>query len=365
MIAREVFPIKNLFSLLVSVVSVLVYSNFQVNEPFSEKFHGKQFSTFHMDYKEEIIEIGMIGDILLHHPLYNYESFLPSFEPIRGELESLDILLANQESLPAGAEFGLSGYPNFSSPAHIIGDLKTIGVDIISMANNHTLDQKEAGVLSAINHMKKYDIPYIGAYESWEDQKKDRILQVKDISVGFLGYTYGMNGYSTPNGKEYLVNEIDGKQISQDIQALKQKVNIVIVSIHWGTEYELEPNEEQKQLAMTMADAGADIIFGHHPHVIQPYEMLTTSSGHETHVFYSLGNFFSGQTFSYTNVGGIAKVSILKKSVNDNQVILSARPSFIATGVLQGNPFGIYPLRDIETQIGLSDWWVQSHVFGE
>ena len=365
MIAREVFPIKNLFSVLVSVVSLLFFSNIQVNEPFNEKFHGKQFSTFHMDYKEEIIEVGMIGDILLHYPLYNYESFLPSFEPIRGELESLDILLANQESIPAGVEFGYSGFPNFSSPTHIIGDLKTVGVDIISMANNHTLDQKEAGVLSAINHMKKYDIPYIGAYESWDDQKTDRILQVKDINFGFLSYTYGMNGYSTPSGKEYLVNQIDPKRISQDIQELKQKVDVVIVSVHWGSEYELEPNEEQKQLAITMADAGADIIFGHHPHVLQKYEMLTTSSGHETHVFYSLGNFFSSQDFSYTNVGGIAKVNILKKTVNDNQTILSVQPSFFATAVVQGNPFSVQPLKDVEAQIGLSDWWVQSHVFGE
>ncbi|QFG00953.1 CapA family protein [Psychrobacillus glaciei] len=365
MIAREVLPMKSLYSLLISVVSVLLYSNLQVNEPFNEKFHGKQFSTFHMDYEEEIIEIGMIGDILLHYPLYNYESFLPSFEPIREELESLDILLANQESISAGTEFGYSGYPNFSSPKHIIGDLKTVGVDMISMANNHTLDQKEAGVLSAINHIKKYDIPYIGAYESWEDQKNDRILQVKDINFGFLGYTYGMNGYSTPNGKEYLVNQIDSERVSEEIRTLKRKVDFVIVSIHWGNEYELDPNDEQKQLALIMADAGADIIFGHHPHVIQPYEMITTNEGSETHVFYSVGNFFSGQTFDYTNIGGIAKVSIMKKMVNGNQATVIGPLSFYATAVLQGDPVSVYPLKDVETLMGQSDCWVQSHVFGK
>ncbi|WP_144513755.1 CapA family protein [Bacillus sp. FJAT-22090] len=77
-----------------------------------------------MDYQEDTIEIGMIGDILLHSPLYKYDSFITSFEPIQEELELVDILLANQESIPAGVKFGLSGYPDFSSPSHIIGDFK-------------------------------------------------------------------------------------------------------------------------------------------------------------------------------------------------------------------------------------------------
>ncbi|TQR20091.1 CapA family protein [Psychrobacillus vulpis] len=307
----------------------------------------------------------MIGDILLHLPLYNYTSFLDSFGPVREELESLDILIANQESIPAGAEFGLSGYPNFASPSHIVGDLKEVGVDLISMANNHTLDQKEAGVLSAINHMKSYNMPYVGAYESLEDRKTDRIIQVDNIDFGFLSYTYGTNSHETPEGKDYLVNLINSKQIAEDIRALKQKVDIVVVSMHWGTEYEIKPNDNQKQLAKMIADAGADIIFGHHPHVIQPYEVITTSSGHQAHVFYSLGNFFSAQKMENTDVGGIGKLEILKKSINGKEVLSIENPSFVSTAVVKGEPFTVNLLVNVEKQIGKTDKWVQQHVFGE
>ncbi|SES40553.1 CapA family protein [Psychrobacillus sp. OK032] len=356
---------KTLISLLVILIGVLFYFNLQIKEPFHEKFHGKHYSTFHIDYREDTIKIGMIGDILLHLPLYNYESFLSSFEPVREELDSLDILLANQESIPAGVQFGLSGYPDFASPSHIVDDLKTVGVDMVSMANNHTLDQEEQGLLAAIEHMKTVDMPYFGAYESLEDLQTDRIFKVDNIDFGFLSYTYGTNGHETPSGKDYLVNRINAEQITKDIRTLQQKVDFVVVSMHWGAEYELEPNDEQKSLANTIAGAGADIIFGHHPHVIQPYEMVTTNSGHRAHVFYSIGNFFSAQKQENTNVGGIAKIEILKKTINGKQVLSIENPSFVATAVMRGEPFTVNLLENVENEIGKSDKWVQQHVFGE
>ena len=345
------------------LVGILLFFNLQITEPFEEKFHGKQFSTFYMEYEEKKIEIGMVGDILLHLPLYNYLNFVPSFEPLQEELESIDFLVANQESVPAGKEFGLSGYPEFSSPAHIIRDLKTVGVDLLSIANNHTLDQQEAGLLAAIQQMKHYEMPYIGAYESFEDLQTDRIFQVKDLTVGFLGYTYSTNGHDTPVGKSYLVNRIDKMRIEKDILDLKLKADIVVVSMHWGTEYERQPNDSQKELANIISQAGADIIFGHHPHVIQPYELITSNSGHKTHVFYSLGNFFSGQKEEYTNIGGIAKVEILVKKINGEKLYTTAQPSFIPTAVIKGKPYTINLLKDVETAVGKQEDTILQHVF--
>lgn len=357
--------IKFLFSFLLLLISVLLYFNFQITGSFQEEFQGKQIPTFYMSYEESRIEIGMIGDILLHYPLYSYDNFLDSFEPVKEELESIDFLLANQESLPAGVEVGLFGYPNFSSPAHIIRDLKSVGVDMISMANNHVLDQEEAGVLAAIQNMKTYDMPYMGAFESIEDVQSDRIFQVDGITLGFLSYTYGTNGHEIPNGKDYLVNLIDVERITKDIHTLKPKVDFVVVSMHWGTEYELEPNHKQRELAQVAADAGADIIFGQHPHVIQPYEVIMSSSGHPTHVFYSLGNFFSAQKFQYTNIGGIAKLEVLKKNINGEQVLTIENPSFVATTVVRGKPFKVHRLKDVESQVGHTDEWVQKHIFDQ
>src|SRR4051794_38541294 len=120
MIGMEVVFIKAFASCLVAAISVMLYFNLQIEEEeptlFNEKFHGKQFSTFYMNYDEEKIEIAMIGDVLLHLPLYNYTSFIPSFSPVQEELKSIDLLIANQESIPAGRIFKVSGYPNFSSP---------------------------------------------------------------------------------------------------------------------------------------------------------------------------------------------------------------------------------------------------------
>ena len=360
---KEEIHIKFIISFLLVLVGTLLFFNLQITETFDEKFHGKQFSTFYMDYNEKKIEIGMIGDILLHLPLYNYVDFVPSFEPVKEELASIDFLVANQESIPAGKAFGLSGYPEFSSPPHIIRDLKTVGVDLLSIANNHTLDQQEAGLLAAIGQMKQYDMPYIGAYESLEDSQRNRVFQVEDVTIGFLSYTYGTNGHDTPAGKDYLVNRMDRSRIEKDILTLKQKADIVVVSMHWGTEYEREPNHSQQELANLIAQAGADIIFGHHPHVIQPYELITTDAGHKTHTFYSLGNFFSGQKEEFTNIGGIAKVEILVKQINGEKVFTTAQPSFIPTAVIKGKPYTINLLKDVETEVGKQKDTILQHVF--
>lgn len=366
MIKVEVVYIKTIVAFLVILISILLYFNLQIEKPihFNEEFHGKQFSTFYMEYEEEKIEIGMIGDVLLHLPLYNYTNFAPSFSPVQQELESIDLLIANQESLPAGRTFGVSGYPKFSSPPHIISDLKDIGVDVLSIANNHSLDQGEEGLLEAIQQMEKVEMPYIGAFKSEVDQQTDRIFKVENISFGLLGYTYGTNSHETPVGKDYLVNRIEETRIIKEIKELKAKVDFVVVSIHWGAEYNLEANDTQKRLARSISDAGANIIFGHHPHVIQPYEQILSGNGHKTHVFYSLGNFFSGQKDEYTNIGGIAKIEVLKKNVNGKQIMTLENPSFISTAVLKGEPYTVNFLKDVESEIGKTNAWVQQHVFG-
>ncbi len=355
---------KIFLSIFTMLASFLSFFSLSETNSFKDEFKGKEVTNFHLVYEEETIEIGMIGDILLHKPLYNYTSYLPSFEPVEKELASLDFLLANQESVPAGVQFGLSGYPNFSSPSHIIRDLKKVGVDLISLANNHTLDQREAGLLSAIQTMEKEEVPYIGAYKSLEDQQTDRIFEVKGVVFGFLNYTYGTNGHVIPEGKEYLVNLIDPDKISKDINALKEKSDVVVVSIHWGAEYELQPNDTQKELAKLISEAGGDIIFGHHPHVIQPYEKITNSIGKETHVFYSLGNFFSGQQFDYTSIGGLAKVEVKLKRVQNKKLLEIHNPSFLATAVVKGKPYKIYPLEKV-TNPAASPEWIQGHVFNQ
>ncbi|MFC5604154.1 CapA family protein [Sporosarcina koreensis] len=307
--------------------------------------------------KSTAITIGMIGDILLHYPLYTYDTYDIPFRSVKNQLTGIDFLLANQESLPGGAEYGLSGYPRFNSPKHIIRDLKANGVDLLSIANNHTMDLSEGGLLKAIHHMKEYGMPYIGAYESAEDREEKRIFDVKGIQIGVLGYTYSLNGLGIPKGKGYLVSLIDRDKMETEIREMKKVADIIVVSIHWGNEYALQPSEYQRELADWLAAQKVDIVFGHHPHVLQPY----TEIG-ETKIFYSLGNFYSAQQFDSTNMGGIAEVEISKVQFAGRSFTYVGDSSFYPTTVIrnENGRFVVVPLERGGAKYDAQ--WVEGHV---
>src|SRR5690606_16862438 len=178
------------------------------------------------------------------------------FQAVKPYLEKPDITFANQESMIGGKELGLSTYPTFNSPFEIGDTLKRVGVDVVSMANNHTLDRGEKAILNAIQHWNKIGMLYVGAYASEEDKAKIRTIEKNGITFSFLAYTYGTNGIPVPKDKPYLVNLIDKEKIEADIQQAKELSDVVVVSLHFGNEYERMPNESQKELAQFIADAG-------------------------------------------------------------------------------------------------------------
>ncbi|MBK3494800.1 CapA family protein [Viridibacillus sp. YIM B01967] len=330
-------------------------SNETVDEKKPEKVEQKAPVT-----KDKKISVAMIGDVLLHEQLLHYKDYSPSFAAVEDDLQSYDFLLANQESMPVGKAFGLSGYPKFASPDYIVRDLKEAGVDFLTVANNHTLDHGEKGVLAALKNIESYGLPYVGAYKSAKDQQKMRIVDVKGIKIGILAYTYGTNGNETPPGKEYLVNRIDLNVIQKDIKEIRPNCDVVIVNMHWGIEYQSKPNAKQKQMAKAISNAGADIIFGNHPHVLQPYENIVANDGRKTHVFYSLGNFFAAQQDKLTYVGGIASLEVVKDAAGTIQV---DSPRLIPTAIIEKN--GVYfveHLKDVEKQAVRSVDWVKDTV---
>ncbi|WP_262173890.1 CapA family protein [Saccharococcus sp. Marseille-Q5394] len=312
-----------------------------------------------LDGKSSDITIGMIGDILLHYPLYTYDNYDLSFSAVKAEMTGTDFLLANQESLPGGVELGLSGYPQFNSPKQIIRDLKANGVDLLSIANNHTLDQQESGLLKAIGHMNEYGMPYIGAYESAEDRGTKRIIDVKGVRIGVLAYTYGLNGAAIPKGKGYLVSLIAKDRMEVEIRELKAEADLTVVSIHWGDEYMLQPSEKQVELAEWLASQGVDIVFGHHPHVLQRYAKIG-----QTEIFYSLGNFYSAQAFDSTNVGGIAKVHLSIIELAGRRFMEVEKSTFHPTAVIrdENEKFIVVPLRDAVGRTGFDEKWVAEQV---
>lgn len=308
-----------------------------------------------MVYSE--ITVGMIGDILLHHPLYTYDNYDASFSAVKDKMTGIDFLIANQESLPGGVELVLSGYPRFNSPKHIIRDLKANGVDLLSIANNHTMDKSERGLLNAINYMNEYGMPYVGAYESIEDRNEMRVFNVKGIRIGVLCYTYGLNGLPVPSGKDYMVSLIDREQMENDIREIRKEADVTVVSIHWGNEYALQPSQYQQELADWLAAQQVDIIFGHHPHVLQPYAEIG-----KTKVFYSLGNFYSAQQFDSTYIGGIAEVTVAKGQYAARSFVEVRNSTFFPTAVVRdkNRRFVVIPLQ--ENVVGLDSQWVEMHV---
>ncbi|MCM3764641.1 CapA family protein [Neobacillus niacini] len=305
------------------------------------------------------ITVAAIGDILIHSPLYrdafngaNYD-FNPMFEQVKPLLQNPDILTANQESLLGGVELGLSGYPKFNSPHQVADALKENGVDIVSTANNHTLDRGEKGIRSETAYFNSIGLPYVGSFTDAADQKTLRIIEKNGIRLAFLSYTYGTNGISVPKGKDYLVNVINRERMAQEIDRAKAEADVVIMSIHWGIEYQRNPTNQQKELANFLANKGVDIIFGSHSHVLQPMEWIQRDDGRKTFVVYSLGNFLSAQTGQYKDIGGIASVDIaLDKSAAATMVELT-NPVFYPTYVTKVNNHYRVVSLEAATTIGL------------
>ncbi|HHW38627.1 MAG TPA: CapA family protein [Bacillales bacterium] len=296
-----------------------------------------------------------IGDILIHGIVYkdvkagDSYNFKPLLADVKPYINSADISFANQETMIGGKEIGLSTYPTFNSPTEVGDALKDAGIDIVSMANNHTLDRGEKAINNAIQHWNTIGMLYTGSYLNEEDQQTIRTLKANGIIFSFLAYTYGTNGIPIPEGKNFLVNLIDIEAMKSDIAKAKAISDAVVVSVHFGNEYQRLPNENQKQLVKELANAGANIILGHHPHVLQPAEWVEREDGQKTFVIYSLGNFLSGQKGIYKEIGGILKLDV-EKTINGNGVNIEIKnPSFLPTIVRKTavSKYTVVPLKNV------------------
>lgn len=285
------------------------------------------------------VSLSAVGDILIHGTVYDSAKtpdgydFDPMFEKVKPYLEQSDITVANSESIIGGSDIGLSSYPSFNSPFEVGDALKNAGVDVVAMANNHTLDRGTAAIENAINYWDQIGMQRTGSYLSEEERNQATLKTVNGITFSFLSYTYGTNGIPTPAGKEYLVNRIDKELIRKDLQHAKEHSEVAVLSLHFGDEYQPLPNEYQTDIARFAAENGADIILGHHPHVLQPPEWIEASDGRKVFVIYSLGNFLSGQNEIPRQIGTILTIDVEKKSGPDSTEISIQNPSFTNTFV--------------------------------
>ena len=251
------------------------------------------------EIKESKVSLVMVGDALLHGSVYNdacidgkYD-FSSQLELIKPIIKNYDLAFYNQETVLGGTELGLSDYPTFNSPKEFGDNMLDMGFNIVNLATNHTIDRGEKAIISSCDYWnsKKDKVLFAGSYCSKEESEEIKIKEKNGIKYTMLSYTYGTNGIPVPEGKEYLVNLYSDEKAKEDIEKVRDKVDLLLVSMHWGTEYRTEPTEEQKREAKYLADLGVDIIIGTHPHIIEPIEYID-----DTLVIYSLGNFISAQS---------------------------------------------------------------------
>ena len=279
---------------------------------------------------EETYEISLIatGDGLIHNAVYfSYEQddgtydFRGALKYVKEIVKDYDIAYYNQETPFAGTQFAYSGYPRFNTPSEFGDAMIDAGFNMVSLATNHTMDKGEQGVINFANYWKnKDDIIYNGIATSEDERNTFMIGKKNNITYSMLSYTTSTNGLNVPSGKDYLVNVYNQEQVKKDIESLRDKVDVLIVAMHWGVEYSATPNSEQKEIAEYLSNLGVDIIIGTHPHVLQPITKIG-----DTIVMYSLGNFISNQygTDDYNKLVGFLATLDITKTIdkNDNVTI--------------------------------------------
>ena len=275
--------------------------------------------------KDITVNLAVIGDIMSHssnfQDAYNSETdtydFSYVFEDIQKYIQGADLAIGNLETTFAGKDAIYSGYPNFNTPEQLAQDLKELGIDVVSTANNHSLDKKYSGLSSTLDELDKVGISHTGTYRSSEEQNTILTKNINGINFAFLSFTYGTNGIPVPSGNEYCINLIDKDLILDQIERAKElNPDVLCVSMHWGEEYKLHQNKTQEELADFLFANGVDIIFGSHPHVLQPMEKRTITlddgSTKDGFVIYSLGNFMSGQVAENTTNSIILNLKVTK-----------------------------------------------------
>ncbi|MEO2076140.1 MAG: CapA family protein [Bacillus sp. (in: firmicutes)] len=342
---------------LASVLFVKEQTGVKEKKVYPYKNHStRPFKLMHRNLIEKVT-IGAIGDILIHDVVYRdafngtVYNFNPMFENVKNLLEMPDVLTANQESIVGGTDLGLSGYPRFNSPFEVADTLLHSGVDIVSTANNHSLDKGSKGIQSETAYLERIGLPHVGSFVDIKDQQRLRIINKNGINISFLSYTYGTNGIRVPKGQDFLVNLINRDKMKEEIRRAKKASDIVVMSIHWGNEYQRIPTNAQKDLARFLANEGVDIIFGSHPHVLQPMEWIKTTDGRNVFVVYSLGNFISGQNNHYKDIGGLATIDVTKQITDQGKTIEISNPVFLPTYVSsqKNHHFKVVPLQFANT----------------
>lgn len=295
----------------------------------------------------EEVTLVAVGDNLIHKSViksgkmedgydFNY-----MYENIKDYISQFDIKVINQETVLINDPSRYSGYPTFGSPYEIGDAVIGAGFNLVTQATNHAYDKKEDGITDSLNFWREHNIPVVGIHDKEEPVY---IMQTETMKIAILNYTYGLNGFALPKDKPYMVDLLHDDKILKDIAYAEENADITIVFPHWGVEYTHTQTKEQERVAQLMADNGADIIIGCHPHVIEPLKTIVSKDGKEVPCFYSLGNFISAQSEPARMLGAAAEIKIVN---NHGKIeIKEAKMTPLVTHNESYRDFRVYLLED-------------------
>lgn len=332
--AKKKVKVKKGFRVIIILVLVVVLSIFALDffdiSSYFVKHDNKEKRQVEVKVPREYeINLFMVGDALIHSSVYDDArtgdgfDFKPQLELIKPIASKYDLAYYNQETVLGGPDLGYSNYPRFNSPYEVGDAFIDAGFDLVSLATNHTMDKNEQGVLNSVAYWKKHpEVVTSGQWTSYEERDKSvsTIYEKNGIKYAFLSYTTWTNGLETPYGKDYLNNVYSDEKAAADIAKVKDKADIIIVAMHWGTEYYLGVDWQQDRIAKFLSDQGVALIIGAHPHVVEPVEYINDG---RTFVIYSLGNLISDQEGNERLTGLMMSVKIKKKVDVDDKVTVT------------------------------------------
>ena len=298
----------------------------------------------------DTITLAMVGDLMCHSQQFERArtatgyDFQPVFEPVKKYLSGATLTFGNLETVTAGADAKFTGYPMFNTPVEYLDALKEAGFDVITTANNHSLDRRFPGVVKTLDELDKRNLLHTGTARSATERNTPLIITNQSFKFGILAYTFSTNGIPIPAGQEFCVNMIDTLQMRKDIEAIRAAgAETIAVFIHWGDEYQRYANDRQKKIASFLHDQGVMLIIGSHPHVLQPVQIM--AGGDEaSFIAYSLGNFVSGQRKQYTDCGMILRIKLIRN--RETGEIKYNQNDYIPTYVSTARGYRILPVAD-------------------
>ncbi|MHB1846224.1 MAG: CapA family protein [Deltaproteobacteria bacterium] len=257
------------------------------------------------------------GDIMMHEAVkqsaaaarrdaggrsLDHEGFDELFAQVAPLLHGADLAFGNMEfPVAPHASHGTRAFV-FNAPPIVLQAIRAAGFGLVSFANNHAYDQGPAGVTETLDELARAGLPEIGAGHDLAEAERPWITTLKGIRVAFLGCTARFNeDLNRPAPSAPHVNPANGDAIVAAVASARRQADFVVVSVHWGTEYAPAPSSEQTELAHRLIDAGAGLVLGSHPHVLEPLELYPGADGHLGLVAYSLGNFISNQSRGYVH----------------------------------------------------------------